>query len=505
MTPPPNRPASGRRRRTTVEVYFLLYLSSIILLLGTTTGPRSEDNLHSTILELLAPDFRVEAEKPALLWRFFPAGVSPDSTLATPLEQDSTNIITAFGTVADLRFAIVEIADTLSGRSLPVEMASLTRIGDRSAVFAWRPTSEEDLENRVYRVTVTATGRPIPPRDISAASRRQIMEILEQGGTVADSVTFTVNLLSVDRRGNSMIVETPTLRKPEDEVKPPERDTVIREIPAATPALPPFGLQASNVTVKPGFPWTNEIRIDGQPGGMIEWRYSPNAQPTARSSINLKLRGTSPVSGAEEVFVTAIRTADGMTATAQFTVSPEPVDDIRVRVPQVMYVGEKYTLDFRGAVPAGEVVDLIVNEGGESQRINSVSSAFPYTPRSRGKVDFTRSANGTTREFSILVEQRPLPDAPTLVSKSEDEMIIRTVCYGRIGNQPNRTNLVIEKGNAETPIEIMEARTADELNRKYTQQWRVRRKPDGERFAFTAYALDQRGSSGGKSAKQEFR
>ncbi len=105
-----------------------------------------------------------------------------------------------------------------------------------------------------------------------------------------------------------------------------------------------------------------------------------------------------------------------------------------------------------------------------------------------------------------MIVRRPPPDiVAQQATPGNEEVIIKTISYGSKSGAPNRANLIIQIGNAEGPIELREQQEFDEVNKKYTQFWRVRRKQPTEAFTFKAYALDQYGSSGGKSATLDFR
>jgi hypothetical protein len=481
-----------------VEVYFLLYLSAIILLLGTTQGRHGSENLDDTVRELLAPGFRVEAEKPALLWRFIPAGVTPDSNTASALEQDSTNIITAYGTVADLRFDIVEIEDTISGRTLPAEAASLTRIGERSAVFRWQPASGETLENHVYRVTVSATGRPIPPPMLRPETRRIVDQILKRGGTIADSVTFTVNLLSVDNRGN-VFAEVPTLRTPEDEKRPTTRDTVRIVEPAPPQPVPMPGLRASNLAVPPGKPWTNAIDLSAPPGGAIDWAIDAPAsvRMIASSQMGIRLSGEGPPSGTmQNITVTAKRRADGVTAFATFTVSGASTGS--ASIPGEMYVGQQYTLRLGGS--AEDRVELRVMQNGQQIEKFLNRPVVSFTPTSAGNLEFVQSINGSEQRFTATVHASRAPVVQIVEARGDDEVILQSISYGMLKGRTNYSALHIADGNANDPVLIDETQNNDEPTVRFIQRWRVTPKQPGAPFVFRAYAIDQSGSQRGKSA-----
>ena len=498
MSAPANIPPPRRRRRGSVEVYFLLYLSAIILLLGTTQGRHSSENLDDTVRELLAPGFRVEAEKPAILWRFVPAGISADSN--TVLEQDSTNIITAYGTVADLRFDIVEIEDTISGRSLPAEAASLTRIGERSAVFRWQPAAGETLENRVYRVTVSATGRPIPPPDLRPETRRRVMEILDRGGTVGDSVTFTVNLLSINNRGNGPIDPTPTLHPPDMAAVPKPPDTVFVTPPAPpSQPVPMPGLRVSNLAVPPGKQWTNAIDLEGAPGGSIDWSVDapPSVQISASSQLGIRVSGEGPASGSvQSVRVTARRKSDGATAFAMFQVSGSSVGT--ASFPSEMYVDQQYTLQIGGSPEDGDVVELQVMQNGARMERFAGRPTVTFTPKKTGDLVFVRTVNGQESRFTAKVQPLRPPRVQVLETR-DDEVIVTTTSYGMVKGRLNHAALHILDGNANDPRLIADEQNNDEPTVRNIQRWSISPKQPGASFVFRAYALDLNGSAQGKS------
>ncbi len=514
MKTPAQTRVAPRRRKASIEIYFVLYLSAIILLLGTTPWQKGNDEaeLEETILHLLAPDFRVRAEKAALLYSFIPAGIRLDTT-GTSLRRDSMNLITARGRFSSVRFTVVGIQDSLTGTTLPPEAhATLARRDDRTTIFQWR-TSPTD-RNAVYRVTVVGTAVPLPPDDLEPAVRDKIAEIMKRRGTVSDSVTFTVNVFAIDNQAalsKMALLQTPSNRSDASMI------AALGPLvpPPATPSdlLSPFGfgqpfeIQPSNpvLPVPGGQTWHNRITLSGYASfNDLNVKVDPpGIKVMSRTPTSIELMGTAPLDGSVEVTVTATRNSDGRPVSTTFVVRSAklPSPDIV----QSMFVGQSYRLDFTApGLPSENIAVEVVENNKIIVSRDERRSVITYQPEAPGKVRFTRYFDDQFIEASYT-DVQPLP-LPSVLKPREQagsgEVTVTTICYGMMGGRPNRTRLIVLEGNVLDPEEL--DFKYDEKSKTMTQNWRLRRRSASEEFAFKAYALDQRGSSAGKSGLISF-
>jgi hypothetical protein len=498
MTQQPLPPFPSRRRKVSVEVYFVLYLSAIVLLLGTTTSKREdrEAELEEAIVQLLTPDFRLDAERVALLYRFVPAGYAGD-TSGIRINRDSVNTIRARGSFSDVDFSIVGIQDTASGQQLPLQSATLTRQGDRAAIFTWRP--RQTTQNAIYRVTVAAVATPLPPSNTMRPElRERITEILQRH-RVTDSVTFTVNVFAV----NSLVATMP----PTNLLNDTGSRGAFAVAETIRTVLSPSGQVQSTAfqPVDPALrtvsraPWSNTIIASGVVNPTVTSR---NAQITSISNGLIKVSGIAPATGEQQVVVEGIQ-ADGTKVTARFTVSAAPLDP--PNLPPVFYPGNQITVDFSSnGVSDGQIsVDVSLNQTKIMDR-SRTSARFRVTPQTTGQLLFQRYVGNTEMDkFTVNVEPIPAPQVgkPDFqVQEGEDVAIVQTKSYGMVGAQDNLAELKIEIGNAEEP-ELVKTVTD---GMEHTRTWRIKRRDKRNPFDFTIYAIDQRGSRAGKSVSRKF-
>jgi hypothetical protein len=501
MTQKPLPPFPSRRRKVSVEVYFVLYLSAIVLLLGTSTTKRDdrEAELEEAIVQLLAPDFRVDAERAALLYRFIPAGYAGD-TSGVQLNRDSINTIRARGSFSEVEFSIVGIQDTASGQQLPLQSATLTRQGDRAVAFTWRP--RQTTENAVYRVTVAAVAIPLPPSNTMRPElRERITEILQRH-RVTDSVTFTVNVFAVNSLAmNPTMPPTNLLNDTGSRGATSFFDTIRTVLtPSAslsqTAAFLPRDPEIRTVSRAR---WNNTIIASGVTSPTV---VSRNAQITSITEGRIELSGIAPATGEQQVVVEGIQ-SDGRKVTAQFTVSAAPLDP--PNLPRVFFPDNPIPVDFSSnKVSDGEIsVDVYLNQKKIIDR-RDVNTRFIVTPKTTGQLLFQRYVGNTEMDkFTVDVAPIPVPRVgkPEFkVQSGEDVAIVQTTSFGMVGNQDNLAELKIEIGNAEEP-ELISTKTD---GMEHIRTWRIRRRDNNSAFNFSIYAIDRRGSGAGKSKPQPY-
>lgn len=488
----------------------MLYLSAIILLLGTTPSERShrEEELEDLIRNLLVSDFRVRAEKAAMIYPIMGAGGEVD-TVGTPLRRDSMNVITAHGAFANVRFQFVSIEDSTTGQAVPLERASLVRRSDRSVIFHWRPLPSD--RSGVYRVTVAGIATPLPPENLRPELRSQVAEILERRGTVSDSVTFTVNVVAVDDRIALERVRIGSATAASDTGRP------AAAAPPLSAAALPFGAayeltpSQATIPVPAGLSWRNQISImGGASASELDLKVTEgNATILERTAGFIVLSGNAPASGSQQITLMATRRSDGRQALTSFTVrsvqlAPPPV-------PQTMLIGQQYPINFAIAgVPSERVAVEVIESDRTGDRVkvarNEGRSVIDYVPSADiARVRFVRYLDGQPVETSIAdVKALPVPSFATLPTTPRDapDVRITTYSYGAFNGQANRVTLKIKSGNAEEPEQV--DFDVDERTKRVRQVWLVRRKDRRDEFRFRMYAIDLRGSGSGKSNEVTF-
>lgn len=500
MKQPPK--ATGRRgRKVSVEIYFVLYLSAIVLLLGTahTAKTQHDDPLEEAVMQLLAPDFRVGADRSVMIYRFVPPG-TPASTNMPPLRRDSINVIRAVGSFSDVRFALVAIEDTSTGSALPLDNAILTRQDDRTAIFSWRPRTVR--ENAVYRVTVRATATPLPPSSVVRPDiRAKIAEVLRRRGTISDSVSFTVNVFALT---NPVLLASAGIGTDTSNgagTGPAGSGELGQQGMQTSSIGAPFGLTPSQpiVFVSARGVWRNRININGSADDLDLQITPPGVRITDRSPLSIELSGMAPSSGEQQVVVNGTRRGDHRSVRAQFVINTAPIE--AMKVPETFWAGQSYSLDFKSAnVPTDQIrVEIIENDRVVVKRSEG-GAVVNYHPASAGKASFVRYV-GDNAVDRTTVSIAPLPPPitqPKRLNASPGEVIVQTTSYGVVKGEPNHAQLKILDGNAYDPEELTQRYEYDPVTLAHTQYWRVRWNGKGD-FVFRAYALDRRGSNGGKS------
>ncbi len=492
-----------------VEVYFLLYLSAIILLLGTTPGHDPDTKLESTVMNLLAPDFRVQVERPALVWRFAHASLHLDSAQVSELRRDSINVISVRGNVTDVRPTIVAIEDTVAGTSLPIGGARLVRMAgrDRAWEFRWPPRDFEPTRSSVFRVTVVATARPSIPADLHGESRRVAEDVLARYDRLRDSVSFTVNVIGVDESGALRVADAPVLGGGASAGSREGTDSVPSAL--SVPPLSSFSSGDFSVNVarpaiylKPGERWHNTIYASGN--ASVQWDVlSDDVVREQTAPTLIRLSGSAPEAGTKRtVTVQAHRASDGVSLPVSFDVITYKLAPPTLPASMTMFRGQSYTVAIGSGTNAP--VRLEIREGSRmllsrDQRRSSQS----ITPVSGDSivVSYVDDAGAVIDSWTVGVEPLPLPNV-VLESHTDREAIVSTTSYGTVDNAANRAALKVAEGNASDPERIGQA--ARDGSDGYVQRWRVRRMNNDRPFVFTVYATDLRGSSGGQSANRTF-
>jgi hypothetical protein len=467
--PRPKRPA-----RRPLEIYFVLYLASIVTLF-TVANERNakERQLTEVIAALSRPDFRVNVERIALTYQYFPEGVAHEPT---QLQQDTANVISAAGSFDRADFSLVSVIDTITGEILPAEHLSLEQVGRDSARFSWSP--HVTAGNHVYRVTVRVSAVPQPPEVLKdEALRRDVMAaIADRSSIMGTDAVFTINAYAL-----GLQVPTP--------------------VPATAMLDVPFSLEP-RVDVIGAFvnvPWQNTIIVSG--ADVRKQMAKPDASsPGGALQVNIAGPTTFQVSGlfsqvgTQDVAVTGLRLPDRKTFTATFRVNaralPQPL------FPSLAYAGEEYRFDINTKdIPVGQLA-LELRIGNVTKIAREMNQAV---------VTYTPDANdlGQTIALTSYLNSRPVGSArlpivalprPEIIAiePDGDGFLVSTRSCGHYGNLPNRTRLLVREGNVSEPEEITAQYHYDEVQKAHYQRWRLVRKSGGS-VQLTIYAIDSRG------------
>ncbi len=480
-----------KRRRLSVEVYFVLYLSAIILLLGTSPSEKQYDaQLEEAIAQLINTDFEVDVEKPALLIPILPASLNVD-TLAGRLPRDTINIVRAHGSFEKVEFRIVGIEDTVTGNALPVEQGRLKKETDSSVSFHW--DQGDKTTSAVYVVSVEAEAQPIiPPQISSPQARSRVERVIAERALMKDTAHFSISVIPATSDEYLLAIRNaPTLTSdgsPDDAVsRLDELFSLIAEPPgsAGFRAIP----NRDALNAPPGGTWKNRVSIFGvSRTSNIRVSGTPGVRISSAGANYLDLVGPAPSTGQKKVRV-SLNAPNGGSVIVSFVVNARDLDD--VRIPQVMYAGETYSLDFSSDGVDINLLSVSVIENGRTD-IQNHSPILEYTPKANsGQVVFQRYVDGKFYD-SKPATLRSLPKPTiTIGEKRGNGVLIETVTYGTINGRDNTAVCRVASGNAEDP-ELVDTQI-NWFTRHIRMIWKIEPKDPSQRLAFKLHVWDQRG------------
>ena len=488
MIPVSTHQNSHKKRRLSVEVYFVLYLTAIILLLGTSpSNNRYDSQLEEAFVNLLKTDFEVDVEKPALWIPILPANLIHD-TLAQQLSRDTINIIRAHGSFSSVEFHIVSIEDTLSGDALPVERATLIKESDSSRIFRWN--QGKAVDPAVYIVSVEAVARPVIPSTISSPEERsRIEKVVEEKALMRDTAFFSISVTPTSPELLLAIRNPPTLSSDgtiDDTVS--QLDELLSLL-SATSGSSGFRATPTNdvVTAPPGGTWQQRVAVYGSTSG-VRASGAPGVRVSSSGTNYVDLVGTAPSSGEKEVQV-SIKTPSGESAVVSFIVRASPLTD--AQIPQVMYTGESYPLNFTSEGVDVNSITVSIIENGRRKAQNH-SPILEYRPsETSGIVTFERYVDGKLADsYKATLRTLPKPII-TIREEGKNSLLIETTTYGQINGRNNSAICRIASGNAKDP-EIVDTKV-DNVNKRIRTTWKVESKNPSQEFAFKLHVWDQRG------------
>ncbi|MGE3802163.1 MAG: hypothetical protein AB7H80_14190 [Candidatus Kapaibacterium sp.] len=490
----PGTVGKRKKRRLSVEVYFVLYLSAIILLLGTSPSDKIYDaQLESAIAELIDTDFEIDVQKIALIVPFTPAGMELDS-ISHLLPRDTMNVIRAHGNFSSVEFRIVAIEDTSSGSSLPSERAYLARETDSSVTFHWR--QQDESQTAVYQVTIEAEAVPTLPENLSSPEvRERIQQVIQQRGLMRDTAQFTINIIPANSAEYLMAIRSaPTLSGGEVVVDSGTStlQQILNALATNTTSVQGFRIEADEtvITAAPGGRWRQVINVPTvMETSTLSLANTPDVQIVERGEYYIEVSGTAPTNMVQKQVRVTVKGPNGEQGVTSFLVRTRELD--APSVPDIMYTGETYNLDFTSSGIDGGKITVSISENGQPAQSRPARISFRPTASS-GKVVFSRFVDGKFLD-SKEVNVKPLPKPIISITGNSVYATIEVTAYGTVNGQPNRPVLQILSGNASEPEEGKPI--VDETNRLTKKVWTVRPRSTSERFEFKARAWDLRGST----------
>ena len=478
-----------RRRKLSVEVYFVLYLTAImLLLLGTTPFSSEEYNaeLEQAIAQLVNTDFEIDVEKIAMLVPFVPAGMEAES-LAVDLRRDSMNVIRAHGSFSRVDFRIVGLEDTATGQLLSVENAALVHNGDSSVVFTWN--QGETNRAAIYRVMVEAEARPSIPESVnSPALRERIESIIFRRKPMRDTATFTINVLPYTSSEYLLAVQNP-----------PMLNGNVNDTSGSFPSFFTLGQPGSNaitaypqsdfVKVPLGSAWEQRLIILGPNPSEVSFSLPRDVEVISRGADHVYVGGTA-TRDENRVINIGVSAPNRQSTQVSFRLETSSLN-APSDLPEAFFPGDSYTLDFRSqGVNDGRISVRIVENGRVVQRESQTGAVVIYTPSvQKGRVEFIRffddkQVNSYAREIVDI----PEPVVRT-IDRSDRQIKVETVTYGKKDGRPNVAVLRVMDGNAKE-ARTLGAPQIESSTGKITQQWIIEVKDESQRLAFAVKVWD---------------
>lgn len=508
---------SSRRRGS--EIYFVLYLSALILLLPGKQEKKSSEALDA-ITALFQQSFSLLPEKNSLLSR-----ISTDSTGASILQLDTSNVLLLTGNVSDISFeCIVEDQnndEVIQVASKEGEHFSIVYDSTKKLVFfSWHPPiSMLSALNRSlsYVVTVKAKAKPF-----ISGKNPELQQLLKStDATLQTEARFSISILT-EGLGEAppkivyMPAETTFTRMI---LQPPQ----IQQQPA--PAIADANGQKFGVPVI-----EQEFTLQPQQAKMEvmayqEWRtkifvqgiYTPNDY-AEKPIVNVVYRnkdisgtanlldyrqgeiivgGVAPASNAMTVKVTSKRRYDNKVVTTEFIVDPKKLND--PIIPNFMYPFTLYK--FNPEMPTSNNLDaraILKN----SQRIledNQQGKPFTFKPDIEDTgtvVYFERLINGKPIGKSYSIRIRSF-DPPQIIGKTnkEGQVEVFVRSFGKHDGKPNSCKIIFAEGTAMNVIGAQDNRADFDAKDGFNtnQKFSIRPKDKSKPFSAMVHAVDKYG------------
>jgi len=508
---------SSRRRGS--EIYFVLYISALILLLPGKQEKKSSEAVDA-ITALFQQSFSLLPEKNSLLSK-----ITTDSTGASILQLDTSNVLLLTGNVSDISFeCIVEDQnndEVIQVASKEGEHFSIVYDSTKKLVFfSWHPPiSMLSSLNRSlsYVVTVKAKAKPF-----ISGKNPELQQLLKStNATLQTEARFSISILT-EGLGEAppkivyMPAETTFTRMifqpPQIQQQPAQSIADTNGQKFGVPVIErEFILQPRDVKmeVMAYQEWQNKIFVQGiyTPNDYAEKPVvnvvysnkdmSGTAYLTDYREGTIIVGGIAPASNAMTVKVTGKRKWDNKSVTTEFIVEPKKLND--PIIPNFMYPYYEFT--FKPEMPNSNNLDaraILKN----SQRIledNQQGKPFTFKPDIEDTgtvVYFERLINGKTIGKSYSIRIRSF-DPPQIIGKTnkEGQVEVFVRSFGKYDWKPNSCRIIFVEGTAKNVIAAQDKRgdfdAKDGFNTN--QKFSIRPKDDSKPFSAMVQAVDKYG------------
>jgi hypothetical protein len=508
---------SGKRRGS--EIYFVLYLSALILLLPGKQEKKSSDAVDA-ITALFQQSFSLLPEKNSLLSK-----ITTDSTGASFLQLDTSNVLLLTGNVSDISFeCIVEDQnndEVIQVASKEGEHFSIVYDSTKKLVFfSWHPPISmlSSLNKSLsYVVTVKAKAKPF----ISGKNPELQQLLRSTDATLQTEARFSISILT-EGQGEAppkivyMPAETTFTRmifqpsQIQQQTPPAIADANGQKVGVQIMEQE-FTLQPreAKMEVMAFQEWQNKIFVQGiytpndyaeKPIVNVVYRnkdMSGTANLLDFREGSIIVGGVAPASNAMTVKVTSRRKYDNKEVTTEFIVDPKNLND--PIIPNFMYPFTQYK--FNPEMPTSNNMDaraILRN----SQRIledNQRGLPFTYKPDIEDTgtvVYFERLINGKPIGKSYSIRIRPF-EPPQIIGKTnkEGQVEVFVRSFGKYDGKQNRCKIIFAEGTAVNIIAAQDNSADFDAKDGFNnnQKFSIRPKDKSKPFSAMVHAVDKYG------------
>jgi hypothetical protein len=508
---------SGRRRGS--EIYFVLYLSALILLLPGKQEKKSSDAVDA-ITALFQQSFSLLPEKNSLLSK-----ITTDSTGASILQMDTSNVLLLTGNVKDISFECI-VEDQNNDQVIQVaskqgEHFSIVYDSTKKLVFfSWHPPISmlSSLNKSLsYIVTVKAKAKPF-----ISGKNPELQQLLKStDATLQTEARFSISILT-EGQGEAppkivyMPAETTFTRmifQPSQNLQ--QTPPAIADANGQKVGVPvieqEFTLQPrdAKLDVTAYQEWQNKIFVQGiyTPNDYAEKPivnvvYSKKDMSGTANLLDYRegtiiVGGVAPASNAMTVQVKSKRKYDNKEVTTEFIVDPKKLND--PIIPNFMYPFTQYR--FNPEMPNSNNMDtraILRN----SQRIledNQRGLPFAFRPDIEDTgtvVYFERLINGKLVGKSYSIRIRAF-DPPQIIGKTNKEgqveLFVRS--FGKYDGKQNRCKIIFAEGTAVNIIAAQDNSADFDAKDGFNnnQKFSIRPKDKSKPFSALVHAVDKYG------------
>jgi hypothetical protein len=508
---------SDKRRGS--EIYFVLYLSALILLLPGKQEKKSSDAVDA-ITALFQQSFSLLPEKNSLLSK-----ITTDSTGASILQLDTSNVLLLTGNVSDISFeCIVEDQnndEVIQVASKEGEHFSIVYDSTKKLVFfSWHPPISmlSSLNKSLsYVVTVKAKAKPF----ISGKNPELQQLLRSTDATLQTEARFSISILT-EGQGEAppkivyMPAETTFTRmifqpsQIQQQTPPAIADANGQKVGVQIMEQE-FTLQPreAKMEVMAFQEWQNKIFVQGiytpndyaeKPIVNVVYRnkdMSGTANLLDFREGSIIVGGVAPASNAMTVKVTSRRKYDNKEVTTEFIVDPKNLND--PIIPNFMYPFTQYK--FNPEMPTSNNMDaraILRN----SQRIledNQRGLPFTYKPDIEDTgtvVYFERLINGKPIGKSYSIRIRPF-EPPQIIGKTnkEGQVEVFVRSFGKYDGKQNRCKIIFAEGTAVNIIAAQDNSADFDAKDGFNnnQKFSIRPKDKSKPFSAMVHAVDKYG------------